>query len=295
MNIKKIGLGILVVAMVLGVSGAAVAGKLIPMAQQAKEKTKADNSPIIEKTEIDGKEHLALTPPGLEKIMFIHYKKDFARPSAECGNDVCEKGENAKKCPADCGADNGNEESACYAFLGAKWKDLPVNYVIDPDNLNGLTEEFITNSMFLGAKEWDNNTSADLFGSYAIDYDSSWDSDAPDGRNELLFGNYQESGVIGVTVIWGYFRGKPSNRKIVEFDILFDTDFTWGDGALNSGVMDLQNIATHELGHGVGLADLYDTVCVAQTMYGYSDYGEITKRNLDTGDIAGIQELYNGL
>ena len=291
MNIKKVGLGILVVAMVLGVSGADVAGKLIPIADQAKEKTKAENSSIIEKAWDD----LVLTPPGLEKVVFIHYKKGFAKPGTECGNDVCEQGENAKKCPIDCGSNNGDEESVCYAFMGAVWKDLPVDYVIDWDNPGGLTQEFVVSAMSLGAEEWDDHVGAELFGSYTIDNSSSWDSDAPDGRNELLFGNYEQEGVIGVTVIWGYFRGKPSNRKIVEFDILFDTDFTWGDGVSNLAVMDLQNIATHELGHGVGLADLYDTTCVEETMYGYSDYGEIKKRDLNAGDITGIQELYGGL
>ena len=138
------------------------------------------------------------------------------------------------------------------------------------------------------------HTGADLFGSYDVDYSSSWDSDAPDGRNELLFGDYEKDGVIAVTIVWGYFRGRPSNRRIVEFDILFDTDFTWGDAVSNPAVMDLQNIATHELGHGVGLADLYDTVCIEETMHGYSNYGETKKRDLNAGDKIGIQNLYGG-
>jgi len=56
--------------------------------------------------------------------------------------------------------------------------------------------------------------------------------------------------------------------------------------------MDLQNIATHELGHGVGLGDLYITACSEETMYGYSNYGETKKRTLNAGDIMGIQKLY---
>ncbi|NIP29559.1 MAG: peptidase M10A and M12B matrixin and adamalysin, partial [Candidatus Dadabacteria bacterium] len=64
-------------------------------------------------------------------------------------------------------------------------------------------------------------------------------------------------GVIAVTVIWGYFSGPPSIREIVEFDVLFDTDFTWGNATVNPTLMDLQNIATHEIGHGAGLGDLY--------------------------------------
>jgi len=108
-----------------------------------------------------------------------------------------------------------------------------------------------------------------------------------------------ESGVIAVCIVWGYFTGPPSTRRIVEFDIMFDTDFNWGcagdtneTGLGDTSFMDLQNIATHELGHGVGLGDLYITEASDETMYGYSTEGETKKRTLYIGDIAGIQELY---
>ena len=55
--------------------------------------------------------------------------------------------------------------------------------------------------------------------------------------------------------------------------------------------MDFDNIATHELGHSVGMADLYNT-CTDETMYGYSTAGEIKKRDLNIGDINGINSLY---
>jgi len=238
-------------------------------------------------------EEASITPPGLEKVVFIHYKKGYGRVCDYDG--ICDPEENPS-C-ADCEKDkaNGEEESTCYALLDrwAKWKELPIDYVIDPDNPDGLIEGFVTNAISAGAEEWDAHTTTELFGSYSIDYSSSWDSNAPDGRNELLFGDYSEEGVIAVTVIWGYFGGRPSARRIVEFDVLFDTDFTWGDAEGNLAVMDLQNIATHEIGHGAGLGDLYDTVCAEETMYGYSDYGEIKKRDLNTGDMTGIQKLYS--
>jgi predicted Zn-dependent protease len=56
--------------------------------------------------------------------------------------------------------------------------------------------------------------------------------------------------------------------------------------------MDLRNIATHELGHAVGLADLYENACSEETMYGYSSEGETKKRDLNDGDITGLQQLY---
>lgn len=265
---------LLALVAILLVSAKAASAMLIPVADKAKESSRADTAPVIEKVDKDG-EHLALTPPGLEKIVFIHYRKGFAKPPWAGG---------------------GKKELACYDFLArwAKWKELPVDYVIDPDNPDGLTEDFVINAISLGAEEWDSHTSTELFGVYSINYNSSWDSDTPDGRNELLFGDYPQEGVIAVTVVWGYFSGPPSMREIIEFDVLFDTNWAWGDATNpeTPNVMDLQNIATHEIGHGAGLDDVYDTACSEVTMYGYSDYGETQKRDLAAPDIKGIQELY---
>ncbi|TET76932.1 MAG: matrixin family metalloprotease, partial [Dehalococcoidia bacterium] len=110
-------------------------------------------------------------------------------------------------------------------------------------------------------------------------------------ENAISFGDYPTAGVIAVASVWY----NPATKTIVEFDIMFDTDWTWGDADGNPDVMDLQNIAVHELGHGVGLADVYDTECSAVTMYGYSADGETQKRDLADPDITGIQELYGGL
>ncbi|MEM4598957.1 MAG: matrixin family metalloprotease [Candidatus Diapherotrites archaeon] len=183
------------------------------------------------------------------------------------------------------------KETTCYGFLGKdlKWKGT-INYYINPTNAQGLSEDFVLNAIDLAAQEWDNHTSAALFGNYQIDESANFDDAKPDGRNEMSFGNYKQSGVIAVTVIWGIFSGK--NRQITEFDILFDTDFNWGDATADKTKMDLQNIATHEIGHGLGLKDLYNSTCTEETMYGYSTEGETKKRDLGQGDIKGLQLLY---
>lgn len=274
---KKILLGILMAIVILGLSGIATAS-LIPASEKAKGGPK-------------------ISPPGLEKVVFIHYKKGYG---GFCDFDgVCERELGENPSCADCKKDkeNGEEESTCYAFLDkwAKWNELPVSYVIDPANPQGLLGDFVTSAISAGAEEWDSWTRSELFNdTYTVIDDGSWDSDAPDGRNELLFGDYPQDGVIAVAIIWGYFTGPSGQRKIIEFDILFDIDWTWGDATTDPAVMDLQNIAVHELGHGAGLGDLYDTVCAEETMYGYSNYGETKKRDLNTGDITGIQKLYNG-
>lgn len=214
-------------------------------------------------------------PTSKEKLVIVHYKKGYAKPPWAGG----------AKPP---------KESDLYKLLGkgVEWKTLPVNYVINPINPDGMSPSFLVSAYESSAGEWDDHTSSELFGSYSTDSSADWDGDVPDGRNEFVFGDYPESGVIAVTIIWGYFSGPPKTREITEFDILFDTDFTWGDATVDPSVMDLQNIATHEIGHGLGLADLYDSSASEQTMYGYSTEGEIIKRDLNSGDIAGIQDLY---
>ena len=239
---RKIGLGILVGIVVLAFSGVVVA-----ISNQGAEKAKA---------------------PDLEKIEFIHWKKDFAKP----------EGAKVPKPPS------------CYKFLTptkVKWTVLPANYVINPTNPQYLGEDFIKSAVFNSAETWDAATSKELMNdTYTIDYTATYG--VQDYENAITFGNYPTAGVIAVTTVWY----NPATKAIVEFDVMFDTDWTWGDATASSTVMDLQNIATHELGHGVGLADVYDTVCSTVTMYGHSDYGEIQKKTLETPDITGLQTLY---
>ncbi len=218
-------------------------------------------------------------PRTLEKKVFIHYKKGHAKPDWVAD----------KKPPKDDG------HSSHYALLGkgVVLKDgMPLGVQVNPTN-GGVSDTFMEGAVDAALAEWDGYTSTDLFADAVVNYDASFDYDSPDTFNEIVFGNWKETGVIAICYTWGYFSGKPSSRMIVEFDIMLDTDYDWGDGEANSLLMDVQNIVTHELGHGIGLADIYD--CVLETMYGYSGEGDIVKRDLYEGDIAGLQKLYGKL
>ncbi|MEM4641407.1 MAG: matrixin family metalloprotease [Candidatus Pacearchaeota archaeon] len=175
----------------------------------------------------------------------------------------------------------------CYKLLGIKWGTLPITYTINPTNPQNLSEEFVTYAISSSAETWDNATSSELFNdSYIINYDAQYG--IKNNENAIVFGDYPNDNVIAITSYWY----NTKTKKILEFDILFNTRFLWGDATKNSSLMDLQNIATHELGHGIGMNDVYRTACSEVTMYGYSSYGETKKRTLEQPDIIGLQKMY---
>jgi hypothetical protein len=108
------------------------------------------------------------------------------------------------------------------------------------------------------------------------------------GQGGLPFGgNY-----IAVTVIW--FRERAGYNEIFECDLAFN-GYAWEWDTSTAGTvgkMDVENIATHELGHWLSLDDLYAADSRDFTMYGYSSAGEIKKRSLEYDDEDGIIYLY---
>jgi len=208
----------------------------------------------------------------LTKITFIHYKKD---------KNQAKPGGSPKPSP-----------SICYGYLakGAKWKTTEDFFV----NPTGSTADPTTvlPAINAGVAAWETAAHTEIFTNGILDGSATYNDGNFIGQNTASFGTYSDPNVIAVTTVWGYLSAPPPMRELVEWHMLFNTDFTWGTFEANPAAMDLQNIATHELGHSAGMDDLYTTSCTLETMYGYSTEGETSKRDLYNGDIKGIQALY---
>ncbi len=199
------------------------------------------------------------------------------------------------------GGGKGTGETKCYSFLAkdAKWKTVEP-WLVNTSNNAGLSESFVFDTLTVAIDEWedaadgavDGVMSEDILGNGSTTASAlSADTSAPDGQNEVYFDDVSSSGAIAVTVVWGIFGGPPSGRQLVEWDQVYDdVDFPWSSTG-EAGKMDFENIAQHELGHSVGLGHPDDS-CTEETMYRFASEGETNKRDLNAGDIAGINELY---
>ncbi|MBI1935369.1 matrixin family metalloprotease [Candidatus Woesearchaeota archaeon] len=186
------------------------------------------------------------------------------------------------------------QKSTCYAFLsqGARWKETEP-YVLDTSNSHNMSDAFVDSVTAVSLNTWDEQAAFEIFGDRdAGNVVDGADTSAPDNKNEIFFGTIAEPGAIAVTTVWGIFSGPPQQRKLVEFDVVFDdVDFVWGDALANPLVMDYQNIAAHEFGHAAGMGHTSDS-CTEETMYRFASAGETKKRDLNAGDIEGIKKLY---
>lgn len=205
-----------------------------------------------------------------------------------------------KKAPAK-GANNSHptkppktDVSTCYGFManGAKWKTIE-SWEMNPSNEFGIDEALAYNLEAKDIAKWEDAAGKQIIGSGMQTSESLVaDESSPDGLNEVYFGEL-DPGTIGVTIVWGVFGGPPKARELREWDQVFNTYYDWSAESYGvPNMMDFENISTHELGHTMGMDDLYTSDCSEETMYGYGDFAETYKRDLAPGDTAGIQALY---
>lgn len=196
-----------------------------------------------------------------------------------------------KKANARSGNAKPTKPTTCYGFIGsgAKWKVVPEGWQVNGANIN-LDPIFVRDTLTASIAKWEVAAGVDILGNGGLVIGFPADPDYNE-TNEVVFKPVQDSNTIAVTTVWGRFSGPTFAREIVEWDQVYNTNYSWSASG-EAGKMDFENIATHELGHAIGMGDIYTASCSAVTMYGYADNGETNKRTLEAADIAGINALY---
>lgn len=208
----------------------------------------------------------------LQGTLYVFSDKEFAKPS---------------------GAGKGGGGTTCYSYItsGAKWRSEESWGV---STINAPVAD-VTGILQTAVGQWENadnptNSIMGPFDSFMI-VDASSIGVTMNDKNEVAFGDIVDEGVIAATWVWRTTSGPPSQRYIAEWDQLYDVvSFNWSTSG-DSNSMDFANIATHEIGHAVGMGHP-DSTCTLETMYAYANNGEIIKRDLHDGDIIGVNRLY---
>jgi hypothetical protein len=171
----------------------------------------------------------------------------------------------------------------------ASWASSPVTVLINPANAD-VSANAAINAIQYAMDVWGTQGGTSLryqYGGVASDTATAYDN-----RNVVFFRNASNGSTIATTYSWW-----DSSNHLVDSDVIFwDGGFTFYTGTTGCGPISnsayIEDIATHELGHMLGLNH---SPYPDATMYG--SYGSCSQemRSLSSDDIAGVQSLYGAV
>jgi len=116
------------------------------------------------------------------------------------------------------------------------------------------------------------------------------DGSCADGTNTITWDKF-DSSIIAMAGLCMDATGKVVRDADLALNVTYHWENINGTPSTRHSI-DIQSIVTHELGHWLGLLDLYSPQDIHQTMSGYAGYGETNKRTPALGDIIGIQKAF---
>jgi hypothetical protein len=171
-----------------------------------------------------------------------------------------------------------------YVIKGPRWPTRTVPYYVNAANLDlGASEAEA--AIRQGADGWSAQSDADVALVYAGT--TSGTTVLNNAKNEVFFRNESNGSAIATTYSW------YSGSNLIDTDIVFwDGAYRFFSGTSGcSGGLYIEDIATHEFGHALGLGHSDDT---SATMYYSTSYCSQGPRSLAPDDIAGIEAIYPG-
>lgn len=205
----------------------------------------------------------------------------------------------------------GPGSSSSYVIAGWRWNSISASnkinmYVRNDANLQaeGLTGNSVANAVYKATQTWNAATAQKPFSAAPVGYGTAHATDTKDGYNVVAFKYLSDApSALAYSRTWYAYPkvtvGGRAYYSAVESDLSLNTRYSWGtgmaEGSYYNGRADVQTTVLHELGHTLGLGDLYNLPSTDsrrsdtnQVMNLYND----VQTTLGAGDKNAIGTLY---
>jgi MYXO-CTERM domain-containing protein len=182
-------------------------------------------------------------------------------------------------------------DADAYGLTGSKWStsSIPVAWYLNENGSSDLGMDATEAAVQASFDTWQAVDCCAIAFSYRGPTGQVADVERSDDSNVVSWNetNFTHgASAIAITSMWSSGRGTMS-----ESDIECNGQYMSWDTRGSGGNVDTQSILTHEIGHFLGLGDLYDGAHSSSTMYGiYS--GGTGSRSLAEDDMAGCRAIY---
>jgi hypothetical protein len=204
-------------------------------------------------------------------------------------------------------ADESGGSSSSFDLTGYRWNqnNPQIQLYYNPTGKpSGLVDTAVRDAIAAAANTWDDAVAQNLFkDTNTVIVDSTKTVSDPSVTGSMDGYNVNGWWSLGGNTLglsrWWYDPGSVVGgyKSILESDVWYTKDKSWTtdwNTAVNNGnIIDLQSVATHELGHSIGMGDLY-TLSDARK----NDYAQVMnlydapQRALGNGDRTGAQVMY---
>jgi hypothetical protein len=174
-----------------------------------------------------------------------------------------------------------------YNWSGHKWFTMPFTWYLNQNGAPGCAIGDVAWALNVAYDAWECASDADHTYGGTTTRDGSAHGD---GWSVQYWSTtpWADPNLIAVATHWYII----ATGEIVEADIHYNgADWSWSIGGSPTTV-DIQNIATHESGHTIGLLDLYGAADSEKTMYGIAGNNQTLKRTPTVSDIEGVEYMY---
>jgi hypothetical protein len=189
-----------------------------------------------------------------------------------------------------------------YALLKFKAPDTPINtLLIDSGLPSSISFDTFKNTILTAGETWNNNgvvkkRTTDFYGDVSL-APSGTKAQANDKKFVQSFQYFKDSWLAAT-----YFSSKEfsSTASITDADTIYNTKYAYSTDPIkttdaNQRFVDLETVALHEMGHPIGLDDIYNKADkkwdISEVMNSYI-WGEI-KHGLGKGDQSGLVAKYS--